>query len=89
MEKNKEIKLSNGKVACINEGKGKDLFWAQRNATDPADIIKLLMIRLITIDKQPITEDTLDELPIQDVMLLIREFTEAYSPLLQEKQFSA
>ncbi len=85
----KEIKLSNGKVAVIKEGKGRDLFWAYRNATDPADIIRLLITRLITINGEPVTEDTLDELPIQDAMLLIRVFTEFYSPLLAEKQLSA
>lgn len=85
----KEIKLSNGKKATIQEGKGKDLFWAQRNASDPSDIIKLLMVRLIKINGEPITEEILDELPIGDVMLLIREFTETYFPLLAEKQSSA
>jgi len=79
----KELTLSDGRKAIIKEGKGKDLFWAYRNATEPADIMKLLIIRLTEIDKQPITEETLDELPISDVMLLMKEFMEIYSPLSQ------
>ncbi|ADR19824.1 hypothetical protein [Calditerrivibrio nitroreducens] len=85
----KEINLSDGRKATIQQGKGKDLFWAQRNASDPSDIIKLLMVRLVKIDGEQVTEDILDDLPIGDVMLLIREFSDSYSPLLVEKQSSA
>jgi len=85
----KEISLSDGRKATIQQGKGKDLFWAQRNASDPSDIIKLLMVRLVKIDGEQVTEDILDDLPIGDVMLLIREFSDGYSPLLVEKQSSA
>jgi len=84
----KEIVLSSGAIARIYEGKGKDLFFAMSNAVAQADIIKLLMIRLITIDNQPITEDTLEELPLMDAMILLRDFTEIYNPLLTPKQSS-
>jgi hypothetical protein len=43
------------------------------------------MVRLIEIDSEPLTEDGIDELPISDVMALIKEFTEVYSPLSQQK----
>jgi hypothetical protein len=42
------------------------------------------MIRLIEIDGEPLTEDGIDELPISDVMALVKEFTEALSPLSQQ-----
>lgn len=82
----KEVKLSDGRVALIKEGKGKDLFWAQAHASDPSEIIKLLMVRLIEIDSKSITEEELDEMPIKDLMLLMREFTELHSPLFQQTQ---
>mgnify|MGYP001770662333 FL=1 len=82
----KQVKLSDGRVALIKEGKGKDLFWAQSHASDPSEIIKLLMVRLIEIDSKPITEQELEEMPIKDLMLLMREFTELHSPLFQQTQ---
>jgi hypothetical protein len=81
----KEITLPSGKIARIKEGKGKDLFWALSNSTGQNDIIKLLIVRLTEIDGKPITEDDLEELPLADVMLLMREFTELYSPLSVQK----
>jgi len=81
----KEITLPSGKIARIKEGKGKDLFWALSNSTGQNDIIKLLIVRLTEIDGKPITEDDLEELPLADVIVLMREFTELYSPLLVQK----
>lgn len=81
----KEITLPSGKKAVIKEGKGRDFFWAYRNAGDPSEIVRLLMVRLIEIDSAPLTEDGIDELPISDVMTLMKEFTEVYSPLSQQK----
>ncbi len=81
----KEITLPSGRVARIKEGKGKDLFWALSNSTGQNDIIKLLMVRLTEIDGKPITEDDLEELPLADVMTLMKEFTEFYSPLSAQK----
>jgi len=81
----KEITLPSGRVARIKEGKGKDLFWALSNSTGQNDIIKLLIVRLTEIDGKPITEDDLEELPLADVMVLMREFTELYSPLSAQK----
>ncbi len=81
----KEITLPSGKIARIKEGKGKDLFWALSNSTGQNDIIKLLIVRLTEIDGKPITEDDLEELPLADVMTLMKEFTEIYAPLSVQK----
>jgi hypothetical protein len=81
----KEITLPSGRIARIKEGKGKDLFWALSNSTGQNDIIKLLIVRLTEIDGKPITEDDLEELPLADVMTLMKEFTELYSPLSVQK----
>jgi len=81
----KEITLPSGRVARIKEGKGKDLFWALSNSTGQNDIIKLLIVRLTEIDGKPITEDDLEELSLADVMTLMKEFTEIYTPLSVQK----
>jgi hypothetical protein len=81
----KEITLPSGRVARIKEGKGKDLFWALSNSTGQNDVVKLLIVRLTEIDGKPITEDDLEELPLADVMALMKEFTELYSPLSLQK----
>jgi hypothetical protein len=81
----KEITLPSGRIARIKEGKGKDLFWALSNSTGQNDIIKLLIVRLTEIDGKPITEDDLEELPLADVMTLMKEFTEIYTPLSVQK----
>jgi hypothetical protein len=83
----KEITLPSGRVARIKEGKGKDLFWALSNSTGQNDIIKLLIVRLTEIDGKPITEDDLEELPLADVMTLMKEFAEIYNPLSVQKSF--
>jgi len=83
----KEITLPSGRVAQIKEGKGKDLFWALSNSTGQNDIIKLLIVRLTEIDGKPLTEDDLEELPLADVMALMKEFTEIYTPLSGQKSF--
>jgi hypothetical protein len=81
----KEITLPSGRIARIKEGKGKDLFWALSNSTGQNDIIKLLIVRLTEIDGKPITEDDLEELPLADVMVLMKEITEIHTPLSVQK----
>jgi len=83
-----EVKLPSGKIATIKDGKGKDLFWAQKMANDPSEIMKMLMIRLVEIDGKPITEDDLDEMPIPDVIKLTGEFGKLFSPLSEQQQSS-
>jgi hypothetical protein len=82
----REIKLPSGKVATIKDGKGKDLFWAQKMANDTSEIMKMLMVRLVLIDGNPITEDDLDEMDISDVLMLTNEFGKIFSPLLAPQQ---
>jgi len=81
-----ELELSDGRKAIIREGKGKDLFWAYQSANSPNEILKLLMVRLVEIDGKKITEDDLEELPLQDAILLTSKFSELLSPLSQKKQ---
>jgi hypothetical protein len=81
----KEITLPSGKIAKIKEGKGKDLFWALSNSTGQHEVIKLLIVRLTEIDGKPITEDDLEELPLADVMVLMKEITEIHTPLSVQK----
>lgn len=82
----KEITLPSGRIAIIKDGKGKDLFWAQKMANDASEIMKMLMIRLVEIDGKPITEDDLDEMDIADVITLTAEFGKIFSPLLAAQQ---
>lgn len=82
----KEITLPSGKIAIIKDGKGKDLFWAQKMANDASEIMKMLMIRLVEIDGKSITEDDLDEIDIVDVITLTAEFGKIFSPLLAAQQ---
>jgi hypothetical protein len=82
----REVKLPSGKVATIKDGKGKDLFWSQKMANDTSEIMKMLMIRLVLIDGNPITEDDLDEMDISDVLMLTNEFGKIFSPLLAPHQ---
>jgi len=73
-----EVKLSDGRVAIIRKGKGKDLFKAQQLATKPEEVPKLLLVLLTTIDGKPATEDDIDELPLEDVMALMNAFSELH-----------
>jgi hypothetical protein len=82
----KEITLPSGKIAVIKDGKGKDLFWAQKMANDTSEIMKMLMIRLVEVDGKAITEYDLDEMDIADVLMLTNEFGKIFSPLLAVSQ---
>ncbi|MDI6865808.1 hypothetical protein [Thermodesulfovibrio yellowstonii] len=81
------IKLSNGKTATFREAKGKDLFEALRLASEPGEITKLLLARVLEIDGNPITENELEELPLEDVLLIVDAFGEKY-PLSRVRQTS-
>lgn len=80
----KEIKLSDGRIATIRKGKGKDLFWALEMASTTNEILKMLTLRLVEIEGKQITEDELEELPIQDVMKLIGEVSKIGAPLSEK-----
>jgi hypothetical protein len=67
----KGIILSDGRKAVIKDGKGRDLFEAMRLASEPGEISKMLLVRLVEIDGKPITEDDIDELPLPDAVKLL------------------
>jgi len=67
----KEIILSDGRKAVIKDGKGRDLFEAMRLASEPGEISKMLLVRLVEIDGKSITEDDIDELPLPDAVKLL------------------
>jgi hypothetical protein len=67
----KEIILSDGRKAVIKDGKGRDLFEAMRLASEPGEISKMLLVRLVEIDGKAITEDDIDELPLPDAVKLL------------------
>lgn len=69
-----EVKLSDGRTAKIRKGKGSDLFKAQRLANDPAEVSKLLLVFLTEIDGEPLSEETLEEMPLEDVLTLMDAF---------------
>lgn len=81
----KEIKLSDGRIATFKEGKGRDLFEAMRLAGEAGEITKLLIARLVLIDGKPITENELEELPLQDALTILQAFSEIF-PFTQTKK---
>lgn len=83
-----KIPLSDGRIATLKEGKGRDLFEAMRLASEPGEITKLLIARLVQIDGKDITENELDELPIQDVMEITKAFTENFTQSRTQKPSS-
>ncbi|MCS7317338.1 MAG: hypothetical protein NZZ41_03325 [Candidatus Dojkabacteria bacterium] len=79
--------LSNGKIANFRQAKGKDLFEVLRLANgEPSDITKLLLARIITIEEKNITEFDIDDLPLEDVLLLIEKLNSLYPFLSQKKK---
>jgi len=84
-----EIILSDGRTANIREGKGKDLFEAMRLASEPGEITKLLLARLVEIDGKQITENDLEELPLVDTANLLNKMGELIPFSSAQKQSSA
>jgi len=84
----KEVILSDGRKAVIRDAKGRDLFEAMRLANEPGEISKLLLARVTLIDDKPITEDDLEELPLEDALALLDAFTERY-PFSQMRRASS
>lgn len=77
-----EVRLSDGRIAKIRKGKGSDLFKAQRLASDPTEVTKLLLVFLTTVDGKPLTEEDLDNMPLEDTLALMTAFAELH-PLSQ------
>lgn len=66
----KEITLSNGKVAVIKDGKGRDLLNAQKKAKSSDEIPYALIAELTEIDGNYLVYEDILELPIADVIQL-------------------
>ena len=77
----KEIKLSDGKLAVIKDGKGLDLLNAQKKAKTSDEIPYALIAELTEIDANYLVYEDILELPIEDVILL----QEAIGGKLQSK----
>ena len=66
----KEIKLSDGKLAVIKDGKGLDLLNAQKKAKTSDEIPYALIAELTEIDGNYLVYEDILELLIEDVILL-------------------
>ena len=66
----KEITLSDGKVAVIKDGKGRDLLNAQKKAKSSDEIPYALIAELTEIDGNYLVYEDILELPIADVIQL-------------------
>ena len=77
----KEITLSDGKIAVIKDGKGRDLLNAQKKAKSSDEIPYALIAELTEIDGNYLVYEDILELPIEDVILL----QEAIGGKLQSK----
>lgn len=66
----KEITLSDGKIAIIKDGKGRDLLNAQKEAKSSDEIPYALIAELTEIDGNYLVYEDILELPIADVIQL-------------------
>ena len=66
----KEITLSDGKIAVIKDGKGRDLLNAQKKAKSSDEIPYALIAELTEIDGDYLVYEDILELPIADVIQL-------------------
>lgn len=66
----KKITLSDGKVAVIKDGKGRDLLNAQKKAKFSDEIPYALIAELTEIDGNYLVYEDILELPIADVIQL-------------------
>ncbi|MCI5824908.1 MAG: hypothetical protein MRZ90_08230 [Candidatus Gastranaerophilales bacterium] len=66
----KEITLSDGKIAIIKDGKGRDLLNAQKKAKSSDEIRYALIAELTEIDGNYLVYVDILELPIADVIQL-------------------
>jgi len=72
------ITLSDGRVAEIRKGKGRDAMKAQRvSGTDISKFFPALMAELVTIGGQPMVMEDFEELDLQDFLTLQGELAGA------------
>ena len=65
-----EITLSDGKIAIIKDGKGRDLLNAQKKAKSSDEIPYALIAELCEVDGSYLVYEDILELPIVDVIKL-------------------
>jgi len=63
-----DLTLSDGRVATIREGKGRDLLAAQRKMRDSSEMIFALAAELTMVDGKPVIFEDLLDWPVQDVL---------------------
>lgn len=72
-----EITLSDGRIALIKAGKGKDAKEALRISGGREDeYMNALMSRTVFIDGKAVVPEELDELPMNDYIKIQTEFSE-------------
>lgn len=72
-----EIKLSDGRIARIREGRGKDAREATMECEGNQNLVMfILMAKCITIDEKPIVWEDLDLLTSKDYMVVMAAFSE-------------
>ncbi len=72
-----EVTLSNGRIALIKAGKGRDAKEALRISGGREDeYMNALMSRTVLIDGKPVVPEELDELPMNDYIKIQTEFSE-------------
>lgn len=79
----KKIILPSGKIASINDGKGRDLLNAQRKAKTSDEILFALIAELAEIEDQPVIYEDLLEMPLEDVLALQSEISGKFQSLPQ------
>lgn len=72
-----EVTLSDGRIALIKAGKGRDAKEALRISGGREDeYMNALMSRTVLIDGKPVVPEELDELPMNDYIKIQTEFSE-------------
>lgn len=69
----KELILPSGKIATIENGKGRDLLQAQMKAKTADEIPYALIAELVEIDGQKLVYEDILELDLEDVIALQAE----------------
>lgn len=71
----KTLTLPSGKIAMIENGKGRDLLQAQMKAKMVDEIPYALIAELVEIDGQKLVYEDILELDLEDVIALQAEFS--------------
>lgn len=71
----KELTLPSGKIAILNQGKGRDLLEAQKKARTSDEIPYALIAELVEIDGEKLVYEDILELDLEDVIALQGEIS--------------